>query len=60
MITAVKRRGWALFPVSNGLQGDKDIVLEVVQGSGQAFELASLELWVDCDVVLETATHNSP
>ena len=59
VMTAVKKRGWTLFRVSNGLRGDKEIFLEAVRRSGQAFEFDSLELWVDCNVVLETATHNS-
>ena len=45
VMTAVKKRDWALRNVSNGLRGDKDIVLEAVRRNGQAFELASLELW---------------
>ena len=59
MVTAVKKHGLALRNVSNGLKGDKDIVLEAVRRNGQALELASLELRGDCDVVLETAEHNS-
>ena len=59
VMTAVKKRGCALFHVSNGLQGDKDILLEVMRINGKAFELASLELQGDRDIVLEAAEHNS-
>ena len=58
-MTAVKKQGLALCHVSNVLQGDKDIVLEAVRGSGSVLELASSDLQVDCDVVLEAAEHNS-
>ena len=54
-----KKHGLALRHVSNGLRGDKDIVLEAVKENGQALKLASLELRGDCDVVLEAAEHNS-
>ena len=48
MIPSVKNHGLALRHVSNGLQRDKDIVLEAVRGSGSVLELASLELRVEC------------
>ena len=59
-MTVLKKHGLALRHVYNGLQGDKDIILEAVRRNGQAFELASLQLPGDCDVVLKEAEHNSP
>ena len=50
----------AFYHFFNFVQGDKYIVLEAVRGSGQSLQLASLEIQVDCDVVLEAAEHNSP
>ena len=58
-MTAVKETWWAHDHLSNGLRGDKDIIVEAVKGNGQVLELSFLELWVDCDVVLEAAEHNN-
>ena len=57
-MTAVKKHGLELLNVSNGLQGDKDIFLEVVKVNGHALELVSLDIQGDCDVVIEAAEHN--
>ena len=55
----MKKRGCALRHVSNGLKGDKDIVLEEVRENCQSSQLSPLELQGGCDVVLEAAEHNS-
>ena len=58
VMTAVKKRGWALCNVFSALRGDEDIFLEAVRVSGSVLELSSVKIRGDCYAVLEAAGQN--
>ena len=51
-MAAVTRWGWALEYASDGLRGDKEVVMAAVAQNGGALQFASAELRADEEVVM--------